>query len=121
FTSRRRHTSFSRDWSSDVCSSDLIRPTNEDPQRYLPSGTIDHCTVVALRDSIRRYRPDTIEEGINIHARQQIQTFLSDADRVLDSKLGDLRFVDLVTNADRPAPVRLAQPDDQPGISHKDG
>ena len=33
----------------------------------------------------------------------------------------DLRFVDLVTNADRPAPVRLAQPDDQPGISHKDG
>src|SRR5690606_40402273 len=24
FSSRRRHTSFSRDWSSDVCSSDLI-------------------------------------------------------------------------------------------------
>src|SRR5690606_40468514 len=26
FSSRRRHTSFSRDWSSDVCSSDLQRP-----------------------------------------------------------------------------------------------
>src|SRR5690606_39812952 len=25
FSSRRRHTSFSRDWSSDVCSSDLCR------------------------------------------------------------------------------------------------
>src|SRR5690606_40051412 len=25
FSSRRRHTSFSRDWSSDVCSSDLLR------------------------------------------------------------------------------------------------
>src|SRR5690606_41094840 len=25
FSSRRRHTSFSRDWSSDVCSSDLTR------------------------------------------------------------------------------------------------
>src|SRR5215475_5380983 len=25
FSSRRRHTSFSRDWSSDVCSSDLRR------------------------------------------------------------------------------------------------
>src|SRR5690606_39938890 len=24
FSSRRRHTSFSRDWSSDVCSSDLV-------------------------------------------------------------------------------------------------
>src|SRR5690606_40658272 len=26
FSSRRRHTSFSRDWSSDVCSSDLVVP-----------------------------------------------------------------------------------------------
>src|SRR5690606_18146296 len=26
FSSRRRHTRFSRDWSSDVCSSDLLRP-----------------------------------------------------------------------------------------------
>src|SRR5436309_9754791 len=26
FSSRRRHTSFSRDWSSDVCSSDLFEP-----------------------------------------------------------------------------------------------
>src|SRR5690606_40943079 len=26
FSSRRRHTRFSRDWSSDVCSSDLIAP-----------------------------------------------------------------------------------------------
>src|SRR5207302_6902436 len=27
FSSRRRHTRFSRDWSSDVCSSDLTSPT----------------------------------------------------------------------------------------------
>src|SRR5690606_41159441 len=26
FSSRRRHTRFSRDWSSDVCSSDLMAP-----------------------------------------------------------------------------------------------
>src|SRR5690606_39300217 len=36
FSSRRRHTSFSRDWSSDVCSSDL-------PQRVV---------VVADRDAV---------------------------------------------------------------------
>src|SRR5690606_39602225 len=28
FSSRRRHTRFSRDWSSDVCSSDLKRPAS---------------------------------------------------------------------------------------------
>src|SRR5690606_41065340 len=30
FSSRRRHTRFSRDWSSDVCSSDLEPETAED-------------------------------------------------------------------------------------------
>src|SRR5690606_39426601 len=29
FSSRRRHTRFSRDWSSDVCSSDLVRSQEE--------------------------------------------------------------------------------------------
>src|SRR5690606_39483627 len=29
FSSRRRHTRFSRDWSSDVCSSDLAKPVME--------------------------------------------------------------------------------------------
>src|SRR5690606_40981898 len=29
FSSRRRHTRFSRDWSSDVCSSDLQLPAQE--------------------------------------------------------------------------------------------
>src|SRR5690606_39959121 len=32
FSSRRRHTRFSRDWSSDVCSSDLTRL----PRLWLP-------------------------------------------------------------------------------------
>src|SRR5690606_40504013 len=30
-SSRRRHTSFSRDWSSDVCSSDLVALDASDP------------------------------------------------------------------------------------------
>src|SRR6266511_5874081 len=34
FSSRRRHTRFSRDWSSDVCSSDLARPA----RRRAPDG-----------------------------------------------------------------------------------
>src|SRR5690606_41000426 len=44
FSSRRRHTRFSRDWSSDVCSSDLVgRPEDGadrllDDQRQAPGG-----------------------------------------------------------------------------------
>src|SRR5690606_40153268 len=39
FSSRRRHTSFSRDWSSDVCSSDLPRSSSKRP----------HCIANAIR------------------------------------------------------------------------
>src|SRR5690606_40898107 len=36
FSSRRRHTRFSRDWSSDVCSSDLLtKPVDPDELRGL--------------------------------------------------------------------------------------
>src|SRR3989449_2249125 len=34
FSSRRRHTRCSRDWSSDVCSSDLARTMSEFRRRY---------------------------------------------------------------------------------------
>src|SRR5690606_40604514 len=37
FSSRRRHTSFSRDWSSDVCSSDLGGATAEADQHGGPA------------------------------------------------------------------------------------
>src|SRR5690606_39630575 len=60
FSSRRRHTRFSRDWSSDVCSSDLARSDALDPELaatarearfiYLGSGSPMHLRSV-LKDS----------------------------------------------------------------------
>src|SRR5207302_8172772 len=41
FSSRRRHTRFSRDWSSDVCSSDLSRLLSQAPGTHT-------CTVATL-------------------------------------------------------------------------
>src|SRR5690606_40488552 len=38
FSSRRRHTRFSRDWSSDVCSSDLGLPHAPFVGAHAPSG-----------------------------------------------------------------------------------
>src|SRR5690606_40899548 len=35
FSSRRRHTRFSRDWSSDVCSSDLVFDYLTDMQKFV--------------------------------------------------------------------------------------
>src|SRR5690606_40372450 len=39
FASRRRHTRFSRDWSSDLCSSDLPYAACPTPREQPPRGT----------------------------------------------------------------------------------
>src|SRR5690606_39797972 len=50
FSSRRRHTSFSRDWSSDVCSSDL---SGRRVRRGRSGGLSLHC-FKPLRPALRR-------------------------------------------------------------------
>src|SRR5690606_40607786 len=53
FSSRRRHTRFSRDWSSDVCSSDLERPARSDPPRPA-AGCVDQTLCAGQRSVERR-------------------------------------------------------------------
>src|SRR5690606_40994900 len=69
FSSRRRHTRFSRDWSSDVCSSDLVQ------------HVVDHLLarqahdVVALRLGLRLSRgpcPLPLIAGEGLGAAQQV-------------------------------------------------
>src|SRR6266700_567437 len=49
FSSRRRHTRFSRDWSSDVCSSDLWRSASSGPDQRYSGSTEEICTPAAAR------------------------------------------------------------------------
>src|SRR5690606_40662140 len=44
-SSRRRHTIFSRDWSSDVCSSDLINEEEPRLDARLPNGYRIHAVI----------------------------------------------------------------------------
>src|SRR5437879_10001078 len=43
FSSRRRHTRYIGDWSSDVCSSDLGGPISSDKTAQATSSAIDAC------------------------------------------------------------------------------
>src|SRR5690606_39380398 len=49
FTSRRRHTRFSRDWSSDVCSSDLGRQVLSERDAISPGEVSDVMTISTPR------------------------------------------------------------------------
>src|SRR5690606_39802274 len=46
FSSRRRHTRFSRDWSSDVCSSDLILEAAPDTKVIVLTGQNDQANAL---------------------------------------------------------------------------
>src|SRR3990167_2582284 len=59
FSSRRRHTKFDCDWSSDVCSSDLPRPLPQELRfPLLPSWTEKICRKSWCREQI----PQALEE-----------------------------------------------------------
>src|SRR5205809_4145159 len=55
FSSRRRHTSCSRDWSSDVCSSDLS-------DRHHDREVASHAVVMAIGVYYYAHRPEQLTE-----------------------------------------------------------
>src|SRR3712207_7385714 len=62
FSSRRRHTRYWRDWSSDVCSSDLPGP----PPAAGRERTSNGCAVLkrSLRRSFRRHAPCCLAQAL---------------------------------------------------------
>src|SRR5690606_39869853 len=55
FSSRRRHTRFSRDWSSDVCSSDLVGRAHLHRCRQVEDHLFLWCRLPDLRHCIRHF------------------------------------------------------------------
>src|SRR5690606_41056390 len=82
FSSRRRHTRFSRDWSSDVCSSDLVAVgaaadlldvglgLAQRPPRVADGGLgVDACPVEVLRAAAELRRSEERRVGKECRSR----------------------------------------------------
>src|SRR3712207_9564063 len=57
FSSRRRHTRYWRDWSSDVCSSDLVSDVRDSVHALRPPALDELGLVGALREGAMQYGP----------------------------------------------------------------
>src|SRR5690606_39458437 len=66
FSSRRRHTRFSRDWSSDVCSSDLKKSVSELLEQCEDQSSIVKTTheLQFKKNNFSKYRFIAIEGNI---------------------------------------------------------
>src|SRR5690606_39924142 len=65
FSSRRRHTRFSRDWSSDVCSSDLKKTATKRARKSAvkkstAKSSANSAATTSLRDEVVAYRRERI-------------------------------------------------------------
>src|SRR5690606_40836987 len=77
FSSRRRHTRFSRDWSSDVCSSDLSREDAlilEEEKLGAVGGYHDRFDKSKIREIFARHSID-IDDSETLGALRQIQKY----------------------------------------------
>src|SRR5690606_39952421 len=99
FSSRRRHTRFSRDWSSDVCSSDLTlspqasrRPYGTD--RYEPKAPASDYTGVYYNPEIQTEYRITERDGQLYLSHKRISDVRSEERRVGKSvELGGRRGI----------------------------
>src|SRR2546429_1891416 len=107
FSSRRRHTRCSRDWSSDVCSSDLVRLAGADCFHGLPAlelvGVVEAAVPEHLRDMPAKLRVERLADlvvlqtgdrllelrGEGSRPRPTQVTALGGGSRVLGSGLGE--------------------------------
>src|SRR5690606_40707193 len=91
FSSRRRHTRFSRDWSSDVCSSDLFLQM-EDPKKDIhlyinsPGGVVTGG--MAIYDTINFLQCDVVTYCIGQAASMATVLLAAGAKRSEERRVG---------------------------------
>src|SRR5688572_31854239 len=82
FSSRRRHTRFDCDWSSDVCSSDLFDPTSDAAEQVELPGHLD-TGGVTLAIAFPACKP-----GGLVRTGARVSTFGAGGDRSEERRVG---------------------------------
>src|SRR5690606_40137960 len=91
FSSRRRHTRFSRDWSSDVCSSDLVLDDwksflykHKNPNNEVIIGLVGKY--VELKDAYKSIVEAFIHAGASLQCKVKLKWIHSDRKSVVVGK-----------------------------------
>src|SRR5690606_40886330 len=109
FSSRRRHTRFSRDWSSDVCSSDLVDQVTRslatiadgggDLTRRLPTDSQNEIAALAHNfNRVMEHIASIIRNVVQVNdkVRINVNTMSSATESTVNSTSQQLREIELV-------------------------
>src|SRR5690606_41024311 len=83
-SSRRRHTGFSRDWSSDVCSSDLINYGCTPTKTMVASARVAHLAQRAADYGVNNRDVSVNMEVVRHRKRQIVENFRSSGRRRIE-------------------------------------
>lgn len=72
----------------------LLAMTGEDPPSYLPTGSVEDCTMLEIWRSLRDSRAGEIHENPELPEHQLATEFLDQLDQAAAEKLAAQRFVD---------------------------
>src|SRR5690606_40779307 len=89
FSSRRRHTRFSRDWSSDVCSSDLINRNGRNGLFQVPESSAHRNPLPAYQRNLNHQCGDIITFKHSIKKRTLLDA--TDAKNIESSRSEERR------------------------------
>lgn len=77
-----------------LVNSGLLARTGDEPPRYLPSGSIENCTLLEIWRSLRDSQASDLQENLDLPEYQQAREFLRKIDLVAEEKLGSQKFID---------------------------
>src|SRR5690606_40147488 len=105
FSSRRRHTRFSRDWSSDVCSSDLEGVKvydREDAKKLIQKSEHKNLELIFAIHTITTVQKNEISEefmdlGISLRVVPPVEKWING--QLSSSQIADISIEDLLERA----------------------
>src|SRR5687768_16594661 len=97
FSSRRRHTRCSRDWSSDVCSSDLIRGKKHSPQE------VSAIILMKMKQTAEDYLGESVTEAVIT-----VPAYFNDSQRQATKDAGRIAGLSVLRIINEPTAAALA-------------
>ena len=84
-----------------LCKMDLIRSTNDDPLRYLPTRALDDFSIIEIRARIRAFSPEQVSLAKQTKTRDLLKGFMTSIDETLERELATMKFSDLEKKIDK--------------------
>ncbi len=76
----------------------LITATDDEPPRFLPSHSVEDCTLVEIWQTLRNFNADTLSNSDDSEELQTIELFQEQVQSIVSKELGAKKFIDVTDN-----------------------